>query len=64
MEDKPNYADNDGNEVNPFDLAKPQLCLNCMKVNDINELFYCDLIRITQQNNPVFVCNEFAKIQE
>jgi hypothetical protein len=48
--------DDDGNELNPDLIAKPDLCVSCAKDGDPNEEILCNLNRLDQVDEDVFKC--------
>jgi hypothetical protein len=58
------YYDDDGNELNPDLIPKPQLCLSCRKNNDPGEEVLCNLNRLDQQGEPEFKCFAYEKIEK
>lgn len=56
MDNNPGYFDDDGTEINPDLLSKPNLCLSCKKNNDPNEELICNLTRLDQRHEEVFKC--------
>ena len=54
------YFDDDGNEINPDLISKPDLCITCQK----NELFgeediLCNLTRSDQEGSDEFICDAY-----
>ena len=61
MEDnRPKFFDDDGTEINPDLIPKPDLCITCKKdsIPD-NEEILCNLTRIGQQGNKEFICDAY-----
>ena len=56
------YYDDDGTEVNPDLIPKPQLCLSCKKNDDPGEEILCNLTRLDQRNEPEFKCFAYEMI--
>jgi hypothetical protein len=50
------YYDDDGNELNPNLIRKPQLCSSCRKNDDPGEEILCNLTRLDQQGDGEFRC--------
>lgn len=50
------YFDDDGNELNPNLIPKPQLCLSCIKNGVQSEEILCNLNRLDQQEEVEFKC--------
>ncbi len=57
------YFDDDGNELHPDLIPKPQLCLSCRKNNDTGEEVLCNLNRFDQQDETEFKCFAYEKIE-
>jgi len=58
------YFDDDGTEINPDLMPKPDLCLICKKKDDPKEEILCALNRIDQKNDDEFKCFAFENINE
>ena len=56
------YFDDDGNELNPDLIPKPNLCLSCKKNEDPNEEILCNLNRLDQSNEIEFKCFAYEQI--
>ena len=56
--------DDDGTELNPDLIPKPDLCLICKKNYDQNEEILCTLNRMDQRNDGEFKCFAFENISE
>ncbi|CAN5567277.1 hypothetical protein BH10ACI3_BH10ACI3_23250 [soil metagenome] len=56
------YYDDDGNELDPLDLARPQMCTLCEKNDDADEEILCNLNRLDQRDEPVFKCGAFVSL--
>ena len=56
------YFDDDGNELNPDLIPKPDLCLSCKKNEDPNEEILCNLNRLDQRNESEFRCFAYEQI--
>jgi len=54
------YFDDDGNEVNPDLISKPDLCISCKK-NELSgeEEILCNLTRSYQQDQDDFICDAY-----
>ena len=52
-----NYFDDDGNEINPVLIKKPDLCITCKKdgLSSEDEIL-CNLTRSDQQGQDDFIC--------
>ena len=50
------YFDDNGNKLNPDLYPKPQLCLSCIKDEDLNEEILCNLNRLDQAGESNFKC--------
>ena len=50
------YFDDDGNELNPNLISKPQLCLSCIKNDMQSEVHLCNLNRLDQIDEIEFKC--------
>ncbi len=55
METKLNYFDEDGTPLNSNQYPKPTLCLSCKKNEDESEEILCNLTRIDQRFDAVFL---------
>ena len=55
------YFDDDGNELNPDLIKKPDLCIICKKDEIKSEEILCNLNRLDQRNEREFVCFAFEK---
>ena len=61
----PEYFDDEGNEINPNLISKPDLCITCKK-NGLSgeEEILCNLTRADQQGQDEFVCDAYEpKVQ-
>ncbi len=58
------YFDDDGTEINPDLIPKPDLYLICKKQDDPKEEILCALNRIDQKNDDEFKCFAFENINE
>ncbi len=64
-DDGPKYFDDDGTEINPDLIAKPDLCVSCRKDGLPGEEILCNLTRADQQGESEFVCEAYElKISE
>jgi len=61
MEDnKPKYFDDDGTEINPDLVPKPDLCISCKKDGHVGEEeILCNLTRTDQQGEDEFHCEAY-----
>lgn len=50
------YWDDDGNELDPDLIAKPDLCVSCAKDGDPSEEVLCNLTRLDQDGEDDFQC--------
>ena len=59
-ENKPKYFDDDGNEINPDLIPKPDLCITCKKDGQSGqEEILCNLTRADQQGEGEFRCDAY-----
>ncbi len=58
------YFDDDGNELNPNLISKPQLCLSCVKNNMQSEEVLCNLNRLDQVNENEFKCYAYKSFDQ
>ena len=56
--------DDNGKEINPDLMPKPDLCLICKKQDNTEEEILCALNRIDQRNDNEFKCFAFENINE
>lgn len=65
-DDGPRYFDDDGTEINPDLIPKPDLCVSCRKDGlSGEEEILCNLTRSDQQGECEFVCEAYElKISE
>ena len=56
------FFDDDGTEVNPNLIPKPNLCIICKKQNDPSEQVLCTLNILDQRDKEDFICYAFEKI--
>jgi len=63
-EDTPKYFHDDGTEVNPDLIPKPDLCISCRKDGLRDEEFLCDLTRMAQQEEDEFQCGAYEPNDE
>ena len=56
------YFDDDGNELNPDLVSKPNLCIRCKKdeLLDEDEEILCNLARLDQNDQKEFICYAFV----
>jgi hypothetical protein len=54
------YFDDEGNEINPDLISKPDLCITCKK-NGLSgeEEILCNLTRADQQGQDEFICDAY-----
>jgi hypothetical protein len=54
------YFDDDGTEINPDLISKPDLCITCKK-NELSgeEEILCNLTRSDQQGQDEFICEAY-----
>ena len=57
----PIYND-EGMEIDPYEIIKPNLCVICKKDSDSDEELLCNLIRFDQRLEEDFICYAFEKI--
>ena len=50
----------DGTQIDPAKVPKPELCLSCRRDGDPCEEILCILTRDDQEGCPDFVCHSFA----
>jgi hypothetical protein len=55
----PKFYDDDGTEVNPDLIPKPDLCISCKKDELGSEEVLCDLNRMAQLEKPEFICEAY-----
>ena len=58
------FYDDDGTEVNPDLIPKPDLCLICKKQDDPNEEILCSLNRMDQREDDEFKCFAFENMND
>jgi hypothetical protein len=59
-EDKPKYFNDNGTEVNPDLIPKPDLCITCKKDRQSGEEeILCNLTRADQQGESDFRCDAY-----
>ena len=59
-DDKPKYLDDDGIEINPDLIPKPDLCISCKKDGQPGkEEILCNLTRADQQGEKEFYCDAY-----
>ncbi len=64
IDDKPRFFDDDGNELNPDLVAKPSLCVSCIKDEDPGEEILCTLNRLDQEGEGDFKCEAYVAKKE
>ena len=54
------YLDDDGSEINPDLISKPDLCITCKK-NELSgeDEILCNLTRADQQGQDEFICETY-----
>jgi len=58
--DQPKYFDDDGTEINPDLIPKPDLCVSCRKDGlPGKEEILCNLTRADQQGDGKFFCEAY-----
>lgn len=57
------FFDDDGNELNPDLVAKPDLCVSCAKDGDPDEEIVCTLTRLDQADEDEFKCHAYEPKQ-
>ncbi len=56
----PKYFDDDGTEINPDLIPKPDLCITCKKDGQPGEEeILCNLTRADQQGEEEFICEAY-----
>ena len=56
----PKYFDDDGTEINPDLIPKPDLCVSCKKDGKSGEeQILCNLIRADQHGDSQFHCESY-----
>ena len=59
-DDKPKYLDDDGIEINPDLIPKPDLCISCKEDGQPGkEEILCNLTRADQQGGKEFYCDAY-----
>jgi hypothetical protein len=58
------FFDDDGNEVNPYLIPKPSLCVSCAKDDDPAEAPLCALNRLDQKDEDDFKCGAYMRKKE
>jgi hypothetical protein len=59
-ENKPKYFDDDGTEIKPDLILKPDLCITCKKDKQSGEEeVLCNLTRVDQQGEKEFNCEAY-----
>ncbi len=60
-QDTPKYFDDDGTEINPDLIPKPDLCITCKKDGESGEEeILCTLTRADQQGEENFICEAYG----
>ena len=58
----PQFYDDDGTEVNPDLIPKPDLCISCKKDGlSSKEEVLCNLTRADQQGEAEFICEAYEQ---
>ena len=58
----PKYSDDDGTEINPDLIPKPDLCITCKKDGQAGEEeILCNLTRSDQQGEEEFICEAYEQ---
>ncbi len=55
------YYDDDGTEIDPSQISKPNLCYSCRKDGDQSEEILCTLTRFDQDDGEDFICEAFEE---
>jgi len=55
------FFDDDGTELDPKQISKPNLCYSCIKDGDKSEEILCTLTRFDQEDGEEFICEAFEK---
>ena len=56
----PKYFDDEGAEINPYLIPKPDLCISCNKDGlSGEEGILCNLTRADQQGETEFICDAY-----
>lgn len=59
-DDIPKFYDDDGMEINPDLIPKPDLCITCRKDEQVGkEEILCNLTRADQQGEDEFICDAY-----
>ena len=62
---KPKYFDDDGTEINPDLISKPDLCVSCKKDGQPGEEeILCNQTKADQQEDDEFHCEDNLRFQE
>ena len=62
---RPKFYHDDGTEVNPDLIPKPDLCISCKKDGlNANEDILCTLNRMDQLDEPEFKCGAYEPKEE
>lgn len=60
MEDNNKFFDDEGNEINPDIVPKPDLCISCKKDGQSGEEeILCNFTRLDQQGEVEFHCEAY-----
>jgi hypothetical protein len=61
----PKFFNDDGTEVNPDLIPKPDLCISCKKDGLLGEEeILCNLTRMDQQGEDEFICEAYESKEE
>ena len=62
-DDIPKFYDDDGTEISPDLIPKPDLCITCRKDEQAGkEEILCNLTRADQQGEAEFICDAYEPI--
>ena len=56
------YFDDDGTELNPDLIATPDLCVSCAKNGESEQEVVCNLTRLDQEGEDVFICFAYQPV--
>ena len=59
---QPKYFGDDGTEINPDLIPKPDLCITCKKDGLRGEEILCNLTRADQQREDEFICEAYEPV--
>ena len=60
----PKFFNDDGTEVNPDLIPKPDLCISCKKDGLPDEEILCSLNRMDQQGEDEFICGAYEQKED